>query len=268
VGGPGITWIRDTRTPSPLDASRGTYTSVEEFIADNRFGSEANFNRLDATNSSYYPVGKKGLVIARSTRFGYERAFGAPQYESIPLPERLYGGGAQSLRAYSINAAGPRDSETGFPIGGAGAFVNSLELRLPNPTLPYFGNALGFVLFHDMGNVFNNSSDIWPSFFRTRQPHSATCKDLNPADQSAVTRSSSTNPTGICDFNYFTHAVGLGFRYHTPIGPVRLDLSVTPDPPIYPVIITYGTLSNGQPRPPYVGQAAKFNFFFSIGQAF
>jgi outer membrane protein insertion porin family len=268
VGGPGITWIRDTRTPSPLDASRGTYTSVGEFIADSRFGSEANFNRLDITNSSYYPIGKKGLIVARSTRFGYERSFGAPQYESIPLPERLYAGGAQSLRAYSINAAGPRDSQTGFPIGGAGAFVNSLELRFPNPTLPYFGDALGFVLFHDMGNVFNNSSDIWPSFIRTRQPHSATCKDLNPADQSAVTRSSSTNPTGICDFNYFTHAVGLGIRYHTPIGPIRLDLSVTPNPPIYPVIITYGTLPNGQPQPPFVGQAAKFNFFFSIGQAF
>ncbi len=268
VGGPGFTWIRDTRRPSPLDAHAGTYTSVEEFITDSVFGSEANFNRLDTTNSSYYAVGKKGLVIARSTRFGYERAFGAPKYEMIPLPERLYAGGAQSLRAYSINAAGPRDSETGFPIGGAGVFVNSTELRFPNPTLPYFGNALGFVLFHDMGNVFNNSSDIWPSFVRTRQPHSGTCKDLNPNDQSAVTRSSSTNPNGTCDFNYFTHAVGLGIRYHTPIGPLRLDLSVTPNPPIYPVIITYGTLPNGQPQPPYVGQAAKFNFFFSIGQAF
>ncbi len=267
VAGPGFTWIRDTRRPSPLDAQSGTYTSVEEFITDNAFSSEANFNRLDVSNSSYYALGKKKYVLARNTRFGYERAFGEGKYETIPLPERLYAGGAQSLRAYSINSAGPRDSLTGFPIGGAGAFVNSTELRLPNPTLPYFGNALGFVLFHDMGNVFTKSSDIWPSFVRTRQPHSSTCKDLNAADQEVVTNPT-TQASGTCDFNYFTHDIGVGLRYHTPIGPIRLDFSYNLNPPIYPVIITYGTQSNGQPIQPYVGNAGHFNFFFSIGQAF
>jgi outer membrane protein insertion porin family len=267
VAGPGITWIRDTRRPSPLDAHFGTYTSVEEFITDSAFSSEANFNRLDVNNASYYQVGKKNFVIARNTRFGYERAFGEAKYEMIPLPERLYAGGAQSLRGFSINAAGPRDSLTGYPIGGAGAFVNSTELRFPNPTLPYFGNALGFVLFHDMGNVFTKSSQIWPSFLRTRQPHSSTCKDLNAADQQVVTNPT-TQASGTCDFNYFSHAVGLGLRYHTPIGPIRVDFSYNLNPPIYPVIITYGTQSNGQPIQPYVGSASHFNFFFSIGQAF
>lgn len=268
VGGPGLTWVRDTRRPTALDATSGTYTSVDEFTTDSVFASEANFNRFDMSNSSYYRLPWEHIILARNTRFGFERAFGQSQYEYIPLPERLYAGGAQSLRAYSINSAGPRDSLTGFPIGGAGVFVNSTELRFPNPMLPYFGNALGFVLFHDMGNVFNNSSDIWPSFLRTRQPHSATCKDLSATDQEKVSRSSSTNSTGTCDFNYFTHDVGLGLRYHTPIGPLRLDFSFTPNPPIYPVIVTYGTNSDGSPKQPYVGQAGHFNFFFSIGQAF
>lgn len=268
VGGPGFTWIRDTRRPSPLDATAGTYTSLEEFATDNVFASEANFNRLDLTSSSYYQFGKRHYVLARNTRFGYERAFGQEKYEYIPLPERLYAGGAQSLRAYSINAAGPRDALTGFPVGGAGVFVNSSEIRFPNPTLPYVGTSLGFVLFHDMGNVFNNSSDIWPSMFRIKQPHSWTCRDLNPDHQKAVTRASSTNNTGTCDFNYFTHGVGLGLRYHTPIGPIRLDFSYTLNPPIYPVIITYGVHSDGSPIGPHVEQAPHFNFFFSIGQAF
>lgn len=271
VGGPGITWVRDTRRPTPLDAVGGTYTSAEEFVTDNVFASEANFNRLDLTNSSYYQVGKRHYVLARNTRFGYERAFGQGKYEYIPLPERLYAGGAQSLRAYSINSAGPRDSLTGFPVGGAGVFVNSGEIRFPNPNLPYFGTALGFVLFHDMGNVFNNSSDIWQSFFRVNQPHSNTCRDkqyLTVAAQETVTRSSSTNTTGTCDFNYFTHDVGLGLRYHTPIGPIRLDFSYTLNPPVYPVIITYGTNPDGSPIAPHPDHASNFNFFFSIGQAF
>ncbi|MBV8631973.1 MAG: BamA/TamA family outer membrane protein [Silvibacterium sp.] len=268
VAGPSFTWIRDTRRPTPLDAHFGTYTSTQEFFTDNVFSAEANFNRLDITNASYYSIGKKGFVIARQTRFGYERSFGEDQFRYIPLPERLYAGGAQSLRGFSLNSAGPRDSLTGFPVGGAGAFVNNTELRLPNPTLPYFGTALGFVIFHDTGNVFNNSSDIWPSLIRIKQPHSWTCKILNEELQSQITRHSSTNPYGLCDFNDFSHAVGLGLRYHTPIGPVRFDFSYNLNPPIYPVIITYGTQSNGQPIPAHVGQAGHFNFFFSIGQAF
>jgi hypothetical protein len=41
VGGPGITWFHDKRDPSPLDASKGSYTSVQEFFASSKFGSEA-----------------------------------------------------------------------------------------------------------------------------------------------------------------------------------------------------------------------------------
>jgi outer membrane protein insertion porin family len=275
IGGPEVTWVRDTRRPEPLDAHTGTYNSVQEFVANKTFASEANFNRFDWTNSSYYPLGRqKDYVLARNTRFGFERAFGNGAYEAIPLPERLYAGGAESLRGFSLNAAGPRDSVTGFPIGGAGVFVNQTELRFPNPVLPIFGNALGFVLFHDMGNVFNNSSDIWPSFLRTKQPHSSTCKDLSLTDQQAVSRHSSTNSTGTCDFNDFSHSVGVGARYHTPIGPLRLDFSYNLNPPIYPIVLTYSSC-NGQPATssatqncPQVGSAGHFNFFFSIGQSF
>ena len=263
VGGPGLTWIRDTRVPNPLDASSGTYNTVQETWADSHFGSQANFNRLDGTNSSYYKFGKLNQwIVARSTRIASERSYGTGDQELIPLPERLYAGGAQSHRGFGINAAGPRDSITGFPIGGAGAFINNTELRMPPPTLPYVGNSLGFVLFHDMGNVFENSSDIWSSFFRIKQPHSYTCKDLSLEDQEQPHEHSSTGGAGTCSFNNFVHAVGLGARYHTPVGPIRLDFSYNLNPPIYPIIIDY---SGGPTR---VGQAGHFNFFFSIGQAF
>ena len=58
----------------------------------------------------------------------------APSDELIPLPERSYAGGPTSLRGFSINAAGPRDPETGFPIGGAGALVNSTEAAAASAT--------------------------------------------------------------------------------------------------------------------------------------
>ncbi len=266
VGGPGITWFHDTRDPSPLDAQRGSYTSVQEFFASSKFGSEANFNRSDVTNSTYYAFGKHKYVLARNTRLGFETTFGAnPNVSSascvgllldtnatcnaVPLPERLYAGGATSHRGFGINDAGPRDLQTGYPVGGNAVFVNTTELRLPSPTLPYVGDSVSFVFFHDMGNAFTHISDMFPSFTHFHQPDQQSCANLSSA-------------FGTCNFNFFSHAVGMGARYKTPVGPIRVDFSYNLNPPVYPVIYDF----NG--AAPYEGQASHFNFFFSIGQAF
>jgi outer membrane protein insertion porin family len=284
VGGPAFTWIRDTRDV-PLDAHRGTYISFQEFLSDRLFGAQAEFNRIDTSNSSYYSFDKNRFVLARNTRYGQIRAFGNGSSELIPLPERLYAGGPVSLRGFSQNAAGPRDPETGYQIGGAGALINSTELRLPPPTLPWFGNTVSFVIFHDMGNVFTNAGDAWSSILRVRQPDGAACRnavitnpstaypagDYNPAGTGQLT---STGQQGPCSFNDFSHALGAGLRYHTPVGPIRFDFSYNLNPPIYPVNINYSiptTPANtipGWATGPYLGQGPHINFFFSLGQAF
>jgi outer membrane protein assembly factor BamA len=273
VAGPALTWIRDTRD-SPLDAHRGTYTSFQEFLSGKFFGAEANFNRLDLSNSSYYGFNKNRIVLARNTRYGQERVLGLSNDELIPLPERLYAGGAASLRGFGQNSAGPRDPETGYPIGGAGALINSTELRLPPPTLPWVGNTVSLVLFEDMGNIFTNAGDAWASALRIRQPDRDSCKILIPASQKVLNpvpggASTSTGVQGQCSFNYFSHTPGVGLRYHTPVGPIRLDFSYNMNPPIYPVNIDYA-LAPKKPiySNPHVGQADHFNFFFSLGQTF
>jgi outer membrane protein insertion porin family len=258
VGGPGITFIRDTRDV-PLDAHHGTFTTGEVFFADGKFGSQANFDRVDFSNSTYYDFGRDHWVIARQTRYGQERSFGDGDEQLIPLPERLYAGGATSHRGFPINSAGPRDPQTGYPVGGAGVFVNTLELRTPAPPLRWVGTDLSFVLFHDMGNAFEKSSQIWPAALRIKQPHSYTCRNVSVPY-------TTYNTPDTCDFNDFSHALGLGLRYHTPIGPLRGDFSYNLNPPIYPVIYDYTTASTA-PNP-HVGQAGHFNFFFSIGQSF
>ncbi len=274
VGGPEITWFHDTRSPSPLDAVKGSYTSVQNFLATSKFGSQTSFDRVDASNATYYTFGKNKYVFARNTRIGVIDAVGsnpnagtvtspAPaacaggllqlnaSCNSVPLPERLYAGGASSDRGFGINDAGPRDLQTGFPVGGSAVFVNSFELRLPVQTLPYVGNSLSFVLFHDMGNVFYHPSDMFPSFLRFHQPNHQTCEQVT-----GVT-------IGTCNFNYFSHAIGIGARYHTAVGPIRLDLSYNLNPTIYPVFPTGGSTAA-----PYSANSGHFQFFFSIGQAF
>jgi outer membrane protein assembly factor BamA len=271
VAGPGMTWLRDTRD-SPLDAHRGTYTSFQEFFSGHAFGSEAQFNRLDVSNSSFYGFDKNRFVLARNSRYGQERAFGSDSDELIPLPERLYAGGPTSLRGFSINAAGPRDPETGFPIGGAGALANSTELRLPPPTLPWVGDSVSFVLFHDMGNVFANAGDAWESALRIHQPDRDSCRVLtpgtvaNPPTPPNPPPPTSIGPLGNCSFNYFSHAAGLGLRYHTPVGPIRLDFSYNLNPPIYPINVNYSLSLPYTDQ--HVGEASHFNFFFSLGQTF
>ena len=269
VAGPALTWIRDTRD-SPLDAHRGTYTSFQEFLSGEGFGAQTEFNRLDLSNSSYYQFDKRRIVLARNTRYGQERAFGKPEDALIPLPERLYAGGATSLRSFGSNTAGPRDPETGFPIGGAGALINSTELRLPPPTLPWIGNTVSFVLFHDMGNIFTNAGDAWASALRVRQPERDTCKEVakvgNAQSYLPAGPTTSTGQQGTCSFNYFSHAPGLGLRYHTPVGPIRFDFSYNLNPPIFPVNYNYSLTQPG--LDPHVGEGAHFNFFFSLGESF
>jgi outer membrane protein assembly factor BamA len=264
VGGPGFNYIRDTRD-DPLDAHHGTFNTVALFLSYAKFGSQANFSRIDITNSSYYDIGKRHWVIARETRYGQERAFGDGNQLLIPLPERLYAGGATSHRGFAINAAGPRDPETGYPIGGAAAAVNTVELRMPYPNLPLVGNNLGFVFFHDMGNVFSSSRNVWPSFHNFHQPDERSCRTVPTVNTNADgTLHVKVQP---CSFNYWSHDLGLGLRYRTPIGPVRVDMSYNLDPPYFPEVYDYQSSTSNVPQPK-IGQAGHFNFFFSIGQTF
>jgi outer membrane protein insertion porin family len=286
VGGPQITYFHDTRDPSPLNAGKGQYFSIQEFVASSKFGSGTNFNKVDATQSTYYTFGKHKYVFARNLRVGFEKSWGPnpnatdaggqigvantacsgtllatnPTCNAVPLPERLYAGGATSHRGFGINDAGPRDLTTGYPVGGSGVVVNTFELRLPPPTLPVVGDSVSFVIFHDMGNAFQYPGDMFKSIKNFHQPNQATCRNL--AGPSAAAGGVASSAVGTCNFNYYSHAVGLGARYATPVGPIRVDFSYNLNPPIYPVFDDYTGAA------PYVGQASHFNFFFSIGQSF
>jgi outer membrane translocation and assembly module TamA len=54
-----------------------------------------------------------------------------------------------------------------------------------------------------------------------------------------------------------SQALGGGVRYHTPIGPLRLDFGYNLNPAYFEV----------QPGP-HIEQVRHFNLFFSIGQTF
>jgi len=252
VGMPSIAVIRDRRD-DPLDSTKGNYTIANFGVASGIFGSEANFGRIFMQNSTYYTL-KNKWVLARSTRFGYEAPYGScptclpGQSPVVPLPERFFEGGGNSHRGFSINQAGPRDPASGTPIGGSADFINNVELRLPPVPLPWVGQNLGLVFFHDMGNVFPTAHDMFSNFFQWKQKNPNRCKD--------------TSPTGTCDFNFIAHAIGTGVRYKTPIGPVRVDFGYNLNPAVFPIKDPIA------PAVPHYETIRRFNLFFSIGQTF
>ncbi len=244
VGLPDFSYVRDTRD-NPIESLKGTFNTFDLGVASGIFGSETNFTRVVVQNSSYYQFHKRRWVFARSTRIGVEEPFASTAF--APLPERFFAGGSTSHRGFGINQAGPRDLTSGFPLGGEALFLNNLELRTPPLPLPYVGNNLSAVVFHDMGNVFSTAGDMANSILKFSQPNRSLC--LNPA-------------AATCNFNYVSHAVGAGARYRTPIGPVSFDVGYNLNPPAFPIS------APAAPAVPSSQVLKHFNFFFNIGQTF
>jgi len=235
VGMVALTFIQDRRD-SPTDSHRGMYNTVDAGISLSQFGSETEFTRLLFRNSTYHSFGRE-FVIARTLQFGYvQRLGGLPE---IPLAERYYAGGSSSQRAFPDNQAGPRDTITGFPLGGSALLFHQTEFRFP-----LFGENIGGVLFHDMGNVYTNIREV---SFRFHQ------RDFQ-------------------DFDYLVHGFGFGIRYRTPVGPVRLDLSYSPNSPHFAGF--QGTRDElllctpATPCPTVPQRINQFQFHFSLGQTF
>ena len=241
VGLLSVSYIHDRRD-NPTESRRGVYNTVDVGVALPQFASQTDYSRLVLRNSTYHPL-SRSVVLARTLQFGYiQRLGGVP---IIPLGERFFGGGASSQRAFPDNQAGPRDTETGFPVGGNALLFHSTELRFP-----LIGDNIGGVFFHDMGNIY---SDINQISFGFRQG-------------------------SYQNFNYMVQAVGFGIRYKTPVGPVRLDFSYSPNSPRFVGFSgTRDQLLLCNPNDPVhspdycVGVPQRINtfqFHFSLGQTF
>jgi len=244
----GFSFIQDHRD-DPTDSHRGSLNTVDLGLAWRWFGSQTDFTRVLVRNTTYHPIGRD-IVIARTLQFGYIQRLGG--LAEIPLAERFFSGGAASNRAFPDNQAGPRDigsvsptgepiPPTGFPLGGTALLFHSTELRFP-----LIGDNVGGVLFHDMGNVY---SDIDHVSFRFRQQN-------------------------LQDFNYMVHAFGFGIRYRTPVGPIRVDFSLSPNSPrFFGFSGTRDQLLTCTPSGPNACVLTNqrinvFQFHFSLGQTF
>jgi outer membrane protein insertion porin family len=282
----GVTWFRDSRD-NPADASKGSFNSADFSDADTKFGSSASFLRFFFQNSTYYPI-KRRFSFARSTRLGFlapyrdtvSLSFPAPSPGQcvagtapsgptptiIPLPERFFAGGGTSLRGFALNQAGPRDACTGFPVGGQAMLILNQEFRFPM-RLPFVGTSLGGAIFYDGGNVYSRLSRI---SFRAMQP-APTFALQNPSLPAGPTNVPVCVTNCTNEINYFAHTIGLGVRYKTPVGPIRIDFGYQLNRPSFVIPIPCpSTASNCQVGS--LGQQSTrlpgFQIFFNLGSSF
>ena len=292
VGGPGFTFIRDQRD-NPLESTKGQYFTLDGFAASSYVGSQSDYARALAQDSTYYAFGRSNhkFVFARSTTLGLEQVYRGTRIlppgscplnnlqtacqqniSIIPLPELFFAGGGNSHRGFGLNQAGPRDPDSGFPVGGSALFVNSEELRFPSISLPYLGEGFGFALFHDMGNVFTAGHDMLKGLMRWHQPNPSQCLQFSPVTAPTPYNNCVTSFDN-SGYDYTSHAVGIGLRYKTPIGPLRFDFGYNLNPTVFPTGFTLVPVPPAPPPAPlptaFTPQHLQhFNVFFSIGQPF
>ncbi len=203
----GLTNTLDMRE-SPYVTPRGFLINNTVELASNALGSDIEFVRGTMRVGYYLPFGPKVLTpgvvedqpgtplqrwvqqssIAFGARAGIIHSLtvsGPAEATAIPIDERFFNGGADSVRSFGERELGPHDNK-GHPVGGEFLTVFNIEY-----TFPILGELQG-AIFTDAGNLLPTSEEI-----------------------------------GLNDLRY---AIGAGLRYKLPIGPIRLDYGVNPDP--------------------------------------
>jgi outer membrane protein insertion porin family len=157
IGAVTPTVIRDTRD-DPFNPSSGSTQTIAIRDAARILASENQFWKVTVTSGWYRALGRS-LVGAVALRTGVANRFG--ETSALPLPERFYLGGRNTVRGYDEDTLGPTDPVKGTPTGGNAMIVGNIELRIRLP------RALGLVFFVDGGNVWQEFHDVRLSEVRT-----------------------------------------------------------------------------------------------------
>ncbi|MDP3980175.1 MAG: outer membrane protein assembly factor BamA [Chlamydiota bacterium] len=136
---------RDTRN-HPLSPSRGMRNRIAAEMAGGVLGFDRDFYKLSTNHSLHIPL-PLDLILRFSVQAGIVDSFG--DTENVPLFERFFLGGGNTIRGFDFREVGPKDS-TGEPIGGQSMIAGTAEL-----TFPIWGILRGAV-FYDTGNVYED----------------------------------------------------------------------------------------------------------------
>jgi len=240
------------RTDIPFSPTKGFIARADLEHASSITVSDYRYNRVFGEASAYthfrYPSrDPRSQVLAGHIKVGFVRALASGQtgIEFLHPRKRFYAGGSHSVRGYDENQLGPRvltipkdtlvaagcntstdslflacdpnavglsaRSFTARPVGGTSLLEGSVEYRVP------FARKMEWAAFLDGGVVGGSRLQ-------------------NLQDFKNVVRGS------------FAITPGVGFRYKSPVGPIRIDLGYNPRKTDDLQVITTSTDSTGRER--------------------
>lgn len=115
-------------TDDPLNPTEGWRADLVTDLSSGVLGSQVDFARVLAELRFYRPF--YGAVVAARLETGVIQPFGRSDEAEIPLTQRFFAGGGDSVRGFKFQELGPLDSERD-PIGGTSMLVANLEGRVP-----------------------------------------------------------------------------------------------------------------------------------------
>jgi outer membrane protein insertion porin family len=136
--------VRDSRD-NYLDPSRGSRNSI--YLTYAGLGGSNKYIKGELDSGWFFPI--KNTTFMLRGRFGYAAGIWG---ENLPLYERFYVGGIYTIRGLDWGDAGPRDEETGDPIGGTSELIFNIEYIFPIVT----EMKLKGVVFLDIGNSYES----------------------------------------------------------------------------------------------------------------
>ena len=137
----GLSLTRDTRD-SVFDPTRGGTQSIGLDFAGVGFGEK--FVRSIFTTTYFQPMPWLDHVLSFRFMAGYSIGWSK---DPVPLFERFYLGGSNSLRQFKSLQVSPKD-DSGTRIGGNSEVLGTVEYQIPL----FFGIKAG--IFYDVGNVW------------------------------------------------------------------------------------------------------------------
>ncbi len=152
--GPSASLIEDTRD-DPLDPHAGHFFSTDLQLSDAIFGGD-NFVKSFLQLAGFRQIYPR-VLLALSGRVGLAATLRPGDPDRLPLPDRFFAGGDNSLRGFPLDMVGPLvPSSSGglVPTGGNAVLLGSAELRIDA------ARRLGVTVFSDSGNVYPLVPDI------------------------------------------------------------------------------------------------------------
>jgi outer membrane protein insertion porin family len=175
-------------TDRAWNPSRGSLNAFNVEYAGGILGGTNAFTKYDGRSAWFFPLPWETVFMVQG-RWGYIQQNSGG---NLPVYEKFFLGGINTVRGFDYAEISPRDPITGDKIGGDKMMVYNLEYRFP---LIKEQGIIGLVFF-DAGNVFGYGEGPGEDF----------------------------------TFSGIRTSVGGGVRWYSPMGPLRLEWGYNLDP--------------------------------------